>query len=160
MRAKRWLLEEARNESVILHVVDVFLLQSSFSAPVPKQQLVVGQLLHFFLGHGGAAAAWCCRRTRSFIQILRHNPYLHPLAVLPIGRCLLSGGLTFAAGKCSLHHFRVSNSRITHYKSAELRAGEEQKHGFCNEFHLITSKRFTYYYLAKIEQESHWMIVY
>lgn len=63
MRAKCWLLEEARNESVILHVVDVFLLQSTFPAAVPQQQLVVGQLLHFFLGHIEASAAGA----RSFI---------------------------------------------------------------------------------------------
>lgn len=49
--AKGGLLEEARNKAMVLHVVDVLLLQRALPAAVPQQQLVVGQFLHFLLGH-------------------------------------------------------------------------------------------------------------
>lgn len=47
--AERGLLEEARNEAVILHVVDVFLLQSALPATISQQQFAVHMLLRQIL---------------------------------------------------------------------------------------------------------------
>lgn len=55
--AEGGLLEEARYEAMILHVVDVFLLQRALPATVPQQQLVVGHFLHFLFGHRRALLA-------------------------------------------------------------------------------------------------------
>lgn len=41
MRAKSWLLEESRNEAMILDVVHVLLLQRSLATAIPERQLVV-----------------------------------------------------------------------------------------------------------------------
>lgn len=41
MTTERWLLEESRNESMILNVVDILLLQSSLTSAIAKGQLVV-----------------------------------------------------------------------------------------------------------------------
>lgn len=60
MGAKSGLLEEARNEAMILHIIDVFLLERALPATVPQQQLVVGHFLHFVVGHCWAVACCCC----------------------------------------------------------------------------------------------------
>lgn len=41
MAAERRLLEESRNEAMILNVIHVLLLQRSFAAAIPERQLVV-----------------------------------------------------------------------------------------------------------------------
>lgn len=41
MTAERWLLEEARNEPMVLHVIHVLLLECTFATAVAKRQLVV-----------------------------------------------------------------------------------------------------------------------
>lgn len=51
MGAKSGLLEEARYEAMILHIVDVLLLQRTLAAAVPQQQFVVGHFLDLFLSH-------------------------------------------------------------------------------------------------------------
>lgn len=61
--AESRLLEEARDEAMILHVVDVFLLQSALPATIPQQQLAVHQLLlqvlfrHYSFGAGDGRGA-------------------------------------------------------------------------------------------------------
>lgn len=41
MRAERGLLEEARNEAMIFDIIDVLLLERSFSAAVPHAELIL-----------------------------------------------------------------------------------------------------------------------
>lgn len=58
--AERGLLEEARNEAVILHVVDVFLLQSTLPATIPQQQFAVHMLLRQILFRHCRCCCCCC----------------------------------------------------------------------------------------------------
>lgn len=44
VRAERGLLEEARNEAMILDIIDVLLLERSLSAAVPHPELILGQI--------------------------------------------------------------------------------------------------------------------
>lgn len=62
MTAKRRLLEEAWNEAMVFNVVNVLLLQSSLSSPVPESQLVVGVVLgmHVFFSHLSLLSCFVC----------------------------------------------------------------------------------------------------
>lgn len=56
VRAKRGLLEEARDEAMIFDIIDVLLLQRSLAAAVPHRELVLVHLRHgvvhgVLLGH-------------------------------------------------------------------------------------------------------------
>lgn len=53
VRTERGLLEEARNEVMIFDVIDVLLLERSFSAAVPHPVLILGHLIRgvFLFSH-------------------------------------------------------------------------------------------------------------
>lgn len=52
MGTKSWLLEEAWNEAMVLHIVDVFLLQSSLASTIAEGEFILMMLsLKFLLSH-------------------------------------------------------------------------------------------------------------
>lgn len=115
--AERGLLEEARNEAVILHVVDVFLLQRALPATVPQQQLVVGDLFYFFLGHFPAAQVLLLRRLElnDTVSFLYLQLFRWPLSV-----SLASSWKVLGLGD---------------YLTTNLKWDEIGGKGICNEFH-------------------------
>lgn len=137
--AEGGLLEEARYEAMILHVVDVFLLQRALPATVPQQQLVVGHFLHFLFGHrrsfaGGSFSGfgYCGIRilvlSKYFIPTLCYFSLKFPPR--PIYNSLLARSLSGCwegiANGFNMHHHRL-NWKCMEHRERRGREGKRRK---------------------------------
>lgn len=69
MRTECWLLEESRNEAMVLDVKDVLLFQCTFSVSVSNIDFILLLLRHIIVSHFDSFSLLLCTGVRVFLGL-------------------------------------------------------------------------------------------